>query len=95
MVEDGTDYKITKNGVNLSLSLTPANYRAVVSRISAYGVGGRFIATTGSLNFTSQLGSARNFCFSAAYKITGWTPAKSLIHYNAVQKMQTTLGRQI
>jgi len=93
MVLDGSDYKITKNGLNLTLTNTPANYLTGIVRCPAYGVGARYSAGTGALNFTSQLGSGRNFCFAAVYKI--WTPAKSLIHYNAVQKMQTTLGRNV
>jgi hypothetical protein len=80
---------LTRNGVILTGGAVTNKSPVQQPRIYGVGVGLLF----NNQNAGTQWGCARNYAYASTQQ--AWTAADEVNHYTAVQKMQTTLGRQV
>jgi hypothetical protein len=88
------NYKVCRNGAEMTnYTYTNANATSTNTRIGAYAIGGFYISRLNAIQFGSGFASSREISYTCAHAF--WDETKELIHYNAVQKMQTTLNRNV
>jgi hypothetical protein len=89
IVKNGTNGAISRNGTILTGGTAAAISLTAFRRTSAIALGGVFFDSTGIL--TGRV--ARNYAYAATMKLFNMTQETD--HYTAVQKYQTTLGRNV
>jgi hypothetical protein len=91
-VKNGSNYEVAKNGIVLNLSYSNGAYGTGRFPRSQYGVGGLINNNSGG-DFTGGFFAARNYAYCSMHSL--FNTSVELEHYTAVQKMQTTLNRQV
>jgi hypothetical protein len=89
IVKNGTVGGISRNGTLLTGGTAATINTANLSRNAAIGLGGIWVGT----NSTMAVQITRNYAYAATMKLFNMTQEAD--HYTAVQKFQTTLGRNV